>query len=305
MNLKETQLMIEKTFSRKAVQQKHESQWDVLLDPMETVLLKLNMDEDDVKVIRKNMVKLLYILADRPNGILYHNLMEILMNSSYRDDVIMYYGKLLDMGVQFKFWKYDQIKAVNDFAMKVIPNYLVTNECAKDLAVTMYHLPMLLKPEPVANHGNNKGSGYLLETKDSLISGNRWHNKPICREYLDILNGIAFEIVDIRTYFEHKFNKEKAELNLIETASTGITINVPKKLEELENNWKTMLAQTNVGMKILKTNPIYLVHKYDYRGRVYCSGYHFNYQGDSYNKASLQFHNKSVITDEINFNIKD
>ena len=41
----------------------------------------------------------------------------------------------------------------------------------------------------------------------------------------------------------------------------------------------------------------YLTHRYDKRGRCYSQGYHINYQGNSWNKAVVEFANGEVVDD--------
>ena len=41
----------------------------------------------------------------------------------------------------------------------------------------------------------------------------------------------------------------------------------------------------------------WLTHKYDRRGRVYCQGYHVNYQGNPWNKAVIEFADKELINE--------
>jgi len=41
----------------------------------------------------------------------------------------------------------------------------------------------------------------------------------------------------------------------------------------------------------------WLTHKYDRRGRVYCQGYHVNYQGNPWNKAVVEFADKELLSE--------
>ena len=42
-------------------------------------------------------------------------------------------------------------------------------------------------------------------------------------------------------------------------------------------------------------NKFYFTHKVDKRGRLYCQGYHINYQSASYKKAMIELANKEII----------
>jgi DNA-directed RNA polymerase len=43
------------------------------------------------------------------------------------------------------------------------------------------------------------------------------------------------------------------------------------------------------------SDTIYLTHRYDRRGRIYCTGYHVNEQGTDYHKAVLEFADKELV----------
>ena len=49
--------------------------------------------------------------------------------------------------------------------------------------------------------------------------------------------------------------------------------------------------------KAFADNDIYLTHKYDKRGRVYCQGYYISYHGTDWNKAVLELSNKEIVND--------
>ena len=49
--------------------------------------------------------------------------------------------------------------------------------------------------------------------------------------------------------------------------------------------------------KAFSGNDIYLTHKYDKRGRIYCQGYFISYQGTDWNKAVIELSNKEIVHD--------
>ena len=50
--------------------------------------------------------------------------------------------------------------------------------------------------------------------------------------------------------------------------------------------------------KVFAGKDIYLTHKYDKRGRVYCQGYYISYQGTDWNKAVIELSNKEIVSDD-------
>jgi hypothetical protein len=45
-------------------------------------------------------------------------------------------------------------------------------------------------------------------------------------------------------------------------------------------------------------NKFYFTHSYDFRGRIYANGYHLNYQGTPYDKASLDFNSSETLSED-------
>jgi hypothetical protein len=52
---------------------------------------------------------------------------------------------------------------------------------------------------------------------------------------------------------------------------------------------------------LLSDKPFYFVHNYDFRGRIYCRGYHLNYQGMPSDKASVVLNYPSKSRDAIRY----
>lgn len=162
--------------------------------------------------------------------------------------------------------------------------------------------PMIVKPLPVNQKGNNRGSGYLTIGSDSLLLGGQYHTKDICTEILDKLNDTAYEInTDLmRTYrnsWKHMHAPKKA--NGIDQMKDETMDEYNKRIQAFEDYEK--LVFKSVAEIYNSENQMYLTHKYDKRGRVYCVGYQLSYQSNSYGKAILNFKNKQTVTDEINF----
>ena len=75
----------------------------------------------------------------------------------------------------------------------------------------------------------------------------------------------------------------------------------PAEVQRIKENNTLFKQQLNLVAEFLGKEKFWLTHKYDYRGRFYCQGFHVNYQATGFNKASVEFANKEVITDEVVF----
>lgn len=301
-DLKELQIKLERIFSQREVEEEYKPQWYGILNPMVQDLLE-STDKETIEKIINLSIHILYILSER-ESVMYHNLIEMCMSKSDRDDSIVFASIVLDLGNKYQLWKYDQLP-VNDNALKVKRLYSVTDECNLALSRTMYKLPMVVEPGKVRDNSNNRGSGYILDTYDSLLLNGKWYSGDVCREYLDKVNKVGLCLnQDVLELFEHKLNLESIRQTVeMNNLANGTNTSPEKVIQQAQENWVLMINQTNLGKEILEDKVFYLTHKYDHRGRVYSQGVHFNYQGDTYCKAMIEFANKEVISDSVNFSL--
>lgn len=132
---------------------------------------------------------------------------------------------------------------------------------------TQYLPPMCVQPNLVTK---NDDSGYLTIKKDSLILGDKenYHENDICLDVINILNTNEYVI---NSWFKDNYQE-------------------PQTIEEdLFHQWYLM-EKDNIA-----NTSLYFNHKYDKRGRIYASGYHYNPLGTEYHKAELELKNKEVI----------
>ena len=285
------QIELENRFNEYAVREQYQDQWYDLIIP---IMNKLNIDPEDEEIYFDTVntfITILYILAEREQ-VMYHNLIEMIMDKSDIDNSISYLSSILDIGNQYGLWKYDQLP-VNDNALKVKANYLMSKECELALNQCMYKLPMIVKPRKVKHHENNRGSGYLTQAHDSLILNNKHHISEICREFIDTVNQVPLKLNNsVLQNYQHKIDLDSIK----EKQAQGYTLSSWEGIILAEQNINLLNQQTKeiVG-SILQDNPFYLTHKYDTRGRCYAQGYHISYQGDSYCKALIELAEPELI----------
>lgn len=270
--------------------------WNPILEPIKNHLK--DFPEPNSQKILNLFVHLLYII-DEHKEIMYHNLLEICMLNHDRDSHLSLVSSILDLGNSFGLWEYDQLP-VADNALKVRAKYSASQEYLKAAEECMYKLPMIIKPNKVKYHFNNLGSGYIHDHESLLLNG-KYHKGDLCKEFLDTVNSIPLTInLDVIKHFKNEIDED----SIIENTKLNNSLNnvftdpyeVVKQVKENNHKFHLQIYDT---VSIL--NRFYLTHKYDSRGRCYSQGYHYNYQGTSFNKAMLELAEKETVSNIINF----
>jgi hypothetical protein len=133
----------------------------------------------------------------------------------------------------------------------------------------------------------NRETGYYL-SKNSLILRKNHHEGDICLDHINRVNDIKFTI-----------NYDTAHM----VRNQWRNIDKPKEGESRADFQRRLKAfekydrsSKEVIEKLLQYgNEFWLTHKYDKRGRVYCQGYHINYQGAPWNKAVIELADREVV----------
>jgi len=141
---------------------------------------------------------------------------------------------------------------------KFISRIILSQDLRNEISKQHYPLPMVSKPKPITK---NKGGGYH-SLKLPLLLGSRVsrHNYPLALDAINTLNAIPLLI-----------RKDRIKPELVNPSDRKHHV----QLKEL------------AGL-LPDSSPVHLTHAYDKRGRIYCRGYHFNYQGDSYHKSLIE-----------------
>ena len=96
-------------------------------------------------------------------------------------------------------------------------------------------------------------------------------------EHLDYMNGIPLSL-----------NMELLRIHVMQPSEAQ------KDTEEFEEFRKKLYAYYK-EVAYTHGNRFHIIHKYDNRGRCYANSYYANYQGNDFQKASIQLANKEVI----------
>lgn len=173
-----------------------------------------------------------------------------------------------------------------------VVRFQMTAETQRDLDRFQYPLPMVTQPKRITH---NRQNGYRSdETSKSLVvlkAGREtafYQDADVCLDHLNRMNSIPFTL-----------NTKVVEL--IDNEWSDLDKKRPGEMfEDYEKRVKAFKrydAQSKDVVHALSQlrDKMWLTHKYDRRGRVYCQGYHVNYQGNPWNKAAVEFAEKELI----------
>lgn len=160
----------------------------------------------------------------------------------------------------------------------------ISDDVQEELDRYQFPLPMVVPPRPVSS---NRCTGYILGSGSMLLQNNH-HDMDICLDHINRMNRIPFTIdTDTAKMIKNKWRN----LDRRKDGETSADFNARKKaFEKYDRVSKDVIGKlTELG------NTHYMTHRYDKRGRVYCMGYHVNYQGTAWNKAVIQLAEKELV----------
>lgn len=160
----------------------------------------------------------------------------------------------------------------------------ITPDVQEDLDRFQYPLPMVVEPLPIKK---NRDVGYYLNT-GSVILRNNHHEDDVCLDHLNRANAVAYTVNEDTALMVH--NKWRN----LDRAKEGETREDFEKRKKAFNKYDRT-AKDVMSLLMKHSDRFYLTHKYDKRGRVYCQGYHVNFQGTPWNKAVCEFADKELV----------
>jgi hypothetical protein len=169
-----------------------------------------------------------------------------------------------------------------------IIQFNISNDVQAELDRYQFPLPMVIEPRSVTT---NRETGYLTSPVNtgSVILKKNHHNNDVCLDHLNRVNAVKFSI-DTDTAFMIR-NQWR---NLDKPKEGETKFDYQRRVKSFDKYDRT---SKDVIRKVLSLgNSFYLTHKYDKRGRVYCQGYHINYQGNAWNKSVVELYDKELVT---------
>lgn len=165
-----------------------------------------------------------------------------------------------------------------------IVKFTITDDVQRDLDRFQYPLPMVVPPKTV---NDNHDTGYFT-SRNSLILRKNHHDGDICLDHINRVNAIRFTIDhDTARMIKNRWR------NLDRPKQGETKLDFAKRVKAFDKYDRT--AKDVISKILAHGNEFYLTHKYDKRGRVYCQGYHVNYQGAPWNKAVIELADKELV----------
>lgn len=155
-----------------------------------------------------------------------------------------------------------------------------------ELEKFQYPLPMVVQPKELVS---NLDSGYLTG-KGSVILRDNHHDGDVCLDHLNRMNAQVFSVnLDVAMTIHNRWK------GLDKQAQDETWEEFKKRKKAFEKYDRT--AKDVLNILLQEGNEVHLTHKYDFRGRSYCVGYHVTYQGADWNKAVIEFAEKETLND--------
>jgi hypothetical protein len=171
----------------------------------------------------------------------------------------------------------------NTLAMFIV-KITISDDVQADLDRFQYPLPMVVPPRSVRD---NKDTGYFT-SRNSIILRKNHHDDDVCLDHINRVNKVRFSIdYDTARMIKNQWR------NLDRPKPGESTSDFDKRKKAFEKYDRT--AKVVIDHLLQYGNEFYLTHKYDKRGRIYCQGYHVNYQGAAWNKAVIELADKEFV----------
>ena len=172
----------------------------------------------------------------------------------------------------------------NPTTKQFIVKYDITPDVQQELDTYQFPLPMIVEPKELKN---NHDTGYYT-SRNSVILKDNHHDSDVCLDHLNHMNRIKLKLNTTVT------SMIKNQWRNLDKPKPG------EDRKEYQNRVKAYEKYNRTAYDVMAHLEIsggefYLTHKVDKRGRVYCQGYHINPQGNSWNKACINFANEEMV----------
>lgn len=165
-----------------------------------------------------------------------------------------------------------------------IVKYDITPDVQEDLDRYQFPLPMIVEPRELRT---NLDTGYFTSSGSVILKDNH-HDNDVCLDHLNNMNKIKLTLNNnVASFIENSWR------NLDKPKAGEERSDYNKRVRAFEKYDRT--ARDVMGHLDIAGGEFFLTHKVDKRGRTYCQGYHVNYQGNTWNKAVIEFANQELI----------
>lgn len=163
--------------------------------------------------------------------------------------------------------------------MKLFSMFNLTDDTNYNIESRFFLPPSFTPLEPVVK---NRQRVRIGEGNESMLMGKSlsYHEKDICLDVLNLSNAVPLSL----------------NIELLDSLREETTADLDS--EDKQGQWDIFREQSISIYKLMvlnHKNKFHIPHKPDSRGRLYCCGYQISYQGAPYKKASICFHEETVI----------
>lgn len=164
---------------------------------------------------------------------------------------------------------------------------IITPDAEMQSAIDRFQFPLPLVIEPRKLKANDNSAYHFIKGTSVILRDNH-HTDDVNLDHLNRVNAIPLAINHkVAMYMSNKWKG-------IDQPKDGETRDEYKKRVKAFQKYDRT-SRSVMAMLGEHTNRLHLSHAYDTRGRSYCVGYHVNYQGNSWNKAVVEFADKEHI----------
>ncbi len=165
-----------------------------------------------------------------------------------------------------------------------VVRFTISEDVQEELDKYQFPLPMVVEPREITN---NLQTG-MLTSGGSVILKKNHHEDDVCLDHLNRVNKIKF-VINNKTAIMIK-NQWRNLDRPKEGETKDDFLKRKKAFEKYDRIAHKVITELNA-----QGNEFFLTHRYDKRGRIYCQGYHVNYQGAAWNKAVIELANKEFV----------
>lgn len=196
------------------------------------------------------------------------------LNFSDRTEAITTVAELL--AILCRTDAFDITKAGKQASLMVVSCIPLPANLIKFIEASQYLPPMVCEPLELSH---NHSSGYLTHNDSLILGSGNHHDGDVCLDVLNTMNKVAF----------------KLDLDFLCKVEEEPTFELDT--QDKTDQWTRFKKQSYRFYSLMQQqgNRFWFTNKVDKRGRIYCCGYHLNFQGAPFKKAMLELDKEEIV----------
>lgn len=196
------------------------------------------------------------------------------LNFSDRTEAITTVAELL--AILCRTDAFDITKAGKQASLMVVSCIPLPANLIKFIEASQYLPPMVCEPLELSH---NHSSGYLTHNDSLILGSGNHHDGDVCLDVLNTMNKVVF----------------KLDLDFLCKVEEEPTFELDT--QDKTDQWTRFKKQSYRFYSLMQQqgNRFWFTNKVDKRGRIYCCGYHLNFQGAPFKKAMLELDKEEIV----------